>query len=431
MKIAIFTDTYAPDKNGVSASIDRFTKLMADDGHEILIFCPKGKVKREPRYTNITVKRYPSIPMPSYKDMQITIPFVWSAVSDLKDFDPDVVHIQTPMGIGWIGIWATKILKIKNLQTYHTYIPDFLVYLDPATLLGIKKMTNFVINSRFINRLSKTDLFDDDSLFEKLKDNVAKIWKHRPIKSNNGKTKGFSDRFGREYTKVIYNRADLVLTPSDAMRKILKKQGVKARVEVQSNGVDYDYFKKKTDFKITNKLVYLGRLGHEKNVDVIIKAFNVAQRLNPNLRLDILGDGPARKPLQSLARNYGLGKKVRFLGAYDIAKVSKTVCNYDCFVTASTIETQGIVILEAMAAGLPVLGVNKLAVPEVVLHGKNGYISEPFDVDEMANNMLKIVSSSDRIERFSKKSLEIAKTHEIINCKNQLFKVYERMAAKK
>ena len=260
MKIAIFTDTYLPDKNGVSASIDRFTKLMADDGHEILIFCPKGKVKREPRYTNITVKRYPSIAMPSYKDMQITIPFVWSAVSDLKDFDPDVVHIQTPMGIGWIGIWATKILKMKNLQTYHTYIPDFLVYLDPATLLGIKKMTNFVINSRFINRLSKSDLFDDDSMFEKLKDRVAKIWKHRPKNSKNSEPNGFGDRFGREFTKIVYNRADLVLTPSDAMRKVLKKQGVKVRVEVQSNGVNYDYFKKKSNYKITNKLVYLDRL---------------------------------------------------------------------------------------------------------------------------------------------------------------------------
>lgn len=434
MKIAIFTDTYFPDKNGVSASIDRFTKLMADDGHQIMIFCPNSKIKREPKYPNITVKRYVSFTAPSYKDIQIALPFILSAVSDLKEFEPDVVHVQTPMGIGWIGIWATKILKIKNIQTYHTYIPDFLVYLDPATLLGIRKMTSFVIDSKFIKALSIKSMFDDESKFEKFKQKLISAWKlYLPAKTVTKTTKSnaFSERFGRDYTRIIYNRADLILTPSNAMRKILKKQGVKSRIEVQSNGVDFDRFQKKSKYSITNRFVYLGRLGHEKNVDVVIKAFNIAQKSNSDIKLDIYGDGPARKILHSLAKGYGIGKKVRFLGAYDINKVSKKLCEYDCFVTASTIETQGIVILEAMASGLPILGVDKLAVPEIVSNGKNGYISEAFNIEQMAANMIKIISSASTIEKFSKKSLEIAKKHEIINCKNQLLNTYKKIAAKK
>jgi len=214
------------------------------------------------------------------------------------------------------------------------------------------------------------------------------------------------------------------------MKKTLKKQGVKTEVEVLSNGIDYDLFKKKTDYRITNKMIHMGRLGHEKSVDVVIKAFAIALKENPDLRLDILGDGPAKKTLQNLTKNIGLSKQIRFGGAYDINKVSKLLCHYDFFVTASTIETQGIVILEAMASGLPVLGVNKLAVPEVIHDKKNGYISKPFNPQGMAKNMLKIIESEERLRTFGKKSLVIARSHEIYKCKDRLAHFYEIIAKK-
>lgn len=113
---------------------------------------------------------------------------------------------------------------------------------------------------------------------------------------------------------------------------------------------------------------------------------------------------------------------------YDINKVSQKLCEYYFFAMASTVETQGIVILEAMASGLPVLGVNKLAVPEVIKNGKNGYISEPFDADEMAKNMIKMLKSDKKLEQFGKYSLEIAKSHEISKCKDRLLQTYEKVA---
>ena len=431
MRIAIFTDTYIPDKNGIVTSIDRFTRLMADEGHQIMIFCPKSGHFKDKNYPGISVKRYISFSAPSYKDMNIALPFVMTVIKDLREFEPDLVHIQTPIGIGWIGLWAAKIMKVKNIQTYHTYIPDFLVYFQPKTLFGIDRMANHINSSRLIKALVEADISKES--YSSAKFQVYLGQRIREITENVSKNSSnkLTNRFGRDFTKVLYNRADLVLTPTKVMKNVLLKQGVKAKIEVVSNGIEYDLFKKKTDYSIKNKIIHLGRLGYEKNVDVIIQAFKIALQTNPKLTLDILGDGPAKKSLQTLTKSLGLSKSIKFRGAYDIKKVSQQLCEYDCFVTASTIETQGLVILEAMASGLPVLGVKKFAIPEVVLHGKNGYISKPFDDKGMAANMIKILESEKRLKEFGHKSLTIAKTHEIIECKNRLMHFYEKMAGKK
>lgn len=426
MRIAIFTDTYLPDKNGVAMSIDHFTRLLADDGHQIVVYCPKSGRYKDKKYPNINVRRYASFSFPSYKDIKISTPFILSVTKDLKAFNPDIIHIQTPMAVGWIGIWAARILKKKSIQTYHTYIPDFLVYLQPKTLFGVNKLANYINNSRLIKELAEDDTSIENFDSAKLKLYLGNKIKDFTKKLSENKNTKFTDKFGKDYTRAVYERSKLVLTPSNAMRKILIKQGVRSRVEVLSNGINYDFFKKKEDYEIKKKMVYFGRLGYEKNVDVVIKAFDAALKKDADLRLDILGDGPARASLQNLAKELGIAKQVNFGGAYDIKKLSQQLHEYDFFVTASTIETQGIVILEAMASGLPVLGVDKLAVPEVVLDGKNGYLSKPGNVASMAKNMIKILEDPDRLKHFGKKSLAIAKSHEIMHCKDRLIGYYEQ-----
>ncbi len=428
MRIAIFTDTYVPDRNGASASIDHYTRLMADDGHQIIIFCPKCGRYRDKKYSNITVKRYKSITAPSYKDFKLALPFIWTAVKDLKQFMPDVVHVQTPLGIGWMGIWASKILKMKNIQTYHTYIPDFLVYVQPKSLLGINKITSLVSSTKMAKEMEKTDIDKDSYETTGIKPLLEQIANDRKAEEEKNKTSKMNERFGRQYTRLVYNRADLVLTPSLAMKKVLKKQGVEPKVEVMSNGIDYDFFKKKTDYTVHCRIVNIGRLGFEKRVDIVIQAFAVAIKSNPKLRLDIFGDGPARKSLQLLAKKLGVGKYIKFFGMYDIKKVSQQLFRYDCFVTASPIETEGIVILEAMASGLPILGVRKLAVPDIVKDGKNGYLSRPSDVEGMAKNMLKVLESAKVLERMGKCALAVAKAHEVRILKEKLLGFYKQIA---
>jgi len=429
MRIAIFTDTYLPDKNGISMSIDSFTKILAAEGHQIMIFCPKkGRIKDE-KTPNIFITRYASFTAPSNKDTKISLPFILTAVKDLKEFNPDVVHIQTPMGLGFVGIWASKILKLKNIQTYHTYIPDFLVYFSPKTLLGISKITNYINNSKMAkNIISKSNNIEEAPHFNMFKLRLSKIVKEASDVDIEKDENTFKDRFGRNFTRLLYNRADLVLTPSKALKDLIKKQGIKTKIEVMSNGVHNSNFKKKTDYVIKNRMVYTGRLGLEKSVEVVVEAFYIAQKTLPSLRLDIYGDGPAKKPLQILAKKLGIAKKIKFWGAYDIAKVSQKMCEYDFFVTSSTVETQGIVLLEAMASGLPVVAVKKLAVPEIVLNGKNGYLSEAGDAKVMAKNMLKMLESGKKLEQFGHKSLAIAESHEIMKCKDRLLQKYIKMS---
>ena len=430
MKIVIFTDTYLPCLNGVSASINQFTTMMADDGHQIMIFCPKFRQFRHKKHPNIIVKSCPSITAPSYKDFRLALPLIWRTVNEVKKFRPDVIHIQTPLGIGWVGIWVSKILKMKNIQTYHTYIPEFLVYLNPKNLFGIKKIQDYLASYRVVRYLSNKNITSREQRQHVLGQRFDRLAKEINLKKTNKQrlSRKASERFAGSYTRLVYDRADLVLTPSEAMKQILKKQGVEAPIEVMSNGVKYDFFTKKDDFEIKKRFIHMGRLGSDKSVEVVIKAFALAQEVDPAVRLDIYGDGPERKKLQNLSRQLKVQSKIKFLGAYDINKVAKILKNYDCFVTASTIETQGIVLLEAMSAGLPVLGVKALAVPEAIKHGVNGYLSKPADAKGLAKNMLQIIQQPTKLKALGQASLEMAKSHDANVCKEKLLAIYQKVA---
>jgi len=427
MKIAIFTDVFIPDINGVSNSTNRFSRLLAAEGHQIIIFCPKSAGYKDPVIPNITVKRFNSVSFLTYKEIKIALPFIYTIINQLKRFQPDVVHIQTPMPIGWTGLLATKILGLKNIQTYHTYIPDDMVYLNPKSIPIVKKLMIRVEDLKILKILLDADVFEEMSfkkLKEKLQSKTENIYKKVP----KSKTNKISARFAWEFTRAVYNRADLVLTPSQTLKKELKANGIKPRIEVLSNGINLEMFERKTDYRIRNKILYIGRLGFEKNVEVIIHAVAILAKENKDIILDIVGDGPARLPLEKLTKNLGLKKNIRFLGFISDEEMKKMHQHYDLFVTASTMETQGLVILEAMTAGLPVLGVNKLAVPELIKNNVNGYVSVPHHATDLAKNIKKLLTDSEKLKKFGRNSVRLASEHEITKCKDRLLKFYIEVA---
>lgn len=432
MRIAIFTDSFPPSRDGVSMSVDSFSKLLAADGHQIMIFCPKKNrflidIKRK----NIAIKRYFAITAPSNKDFKLSLPFIWTAVRDLKAFNADIVHIQTPLGVGLMGLWAAKILKLKNIQTYHVYIPDFLSYLSPKALLGFDKLLKYLSNSRSARKIEMIDQnTEKQAKLIELSSKVNGIFKEVFKSDKVADVNKMKNILAKRIAKFLYNQSDLVITPSNSMKKYLQSQGVKRKIKVVSNGIDNNIFKKKTNYKIANRIVHFGRLAFEKNVDAVIQAFYIAQQTKPELRLDIYGDGIARKSLQVLVNKLGIAKKVQFKGYYDIFKITNKISEYDFFITASTIETQGIVLLEAMSSGLPIIATDKLAVNEVVLSGKNGYLSKPGDVEKMAKNILKMSSDEKTLEKFGKTSIKIANTHEVSECKKVLYKQYQNVSGK-
>lgn len=430
MRIAYLTDTYLPETNGIVTSIHNFTENLAKDGHQILIIAPKYNRKHDHPVENIQIKRYPSFSFSSNKNTRIAYPYVTGIIADLRAFKPDVIHIQTPMSIGVAGIMAAKILGIPSIQTYHSYIPDFMVYLNPYNMLGLNKATESIASSRAIRKIVESDAY---RVLDRMNDNIQR--RSEIIRGLNrltrrvfrrGETK-LSERFAWDFTRFLYGRSDLVLTPSVALAKLLRRHRIKAPVLDMSNGIEFHYFNKKKNYSVRNRMVYVGRLGLEKGIDIVVHAFVLAHKQNPSLYLDIYGDGPAKNEILKLAKKLGAIDHMTFHGFVTRGVLKRALKRHDFFVTASAMETQGLVILEAMAAGLPVLGVDALAVPDLVHDGKNGYLVEPHNYKQMAEAMLKLVEDKSRNKRFGEKSLEYAEVHDLPNCVAKLEGVYEEL----
>jgi len=122
---------------------------MARSGHSVLVIAPRYDGNPDAPAGGISVKRYPAFSFASNRATRIAVPFLTAILRDLRDFKPDIVHIQTPMGIGVTGIVASRILGIPSIQTYHSYIPDFLAYLSPYQLLGMNRITEKLLRSRW------------------------------------------------------------------------------------------------------------------------------------------------------------------------------------------------------------------------------------------------------------------------------------------
>jgi len=433
MRIAYLTDTYLPETNGIVTSIHNFTENLARDGHQILIIAPKYNRKKDNPPENITIKRYPGFSFASNKNTRIAYPFVTSIISDLREFKPDIVHIQTPMGIGVSGLMAAKILGIPNIQTYHSYIPDFMVYLNPYNILGIDKAADAIASSKVVKRIIETNAYKLLDRMTESQEKSIRMRRLRKVTNRSGRSgeTSISDRFAWDFTRFLYGKSDIVLTPSVVLAKLLRKHRVATEVLDMSNGIEFHFFAKKKDYRICNKMIYIGRLGLEKGVDVVVKAFALAHEKNPALHLDIYGEGPARDLLLKLVKQLGIEDSVGFIGFVPRAKIKEALKKHDFFVTASTMETQGLVILEAMSAGLPVLGVNALAVPELIHDGKNGYLVEPANPKKLAEGMLKLSESAKRNKEFGQKSLEYAEVHDLPNCCSKLESVYSDLLARK
>lgn len=432
MRIAIITDCYLPEVNGVVTSIVTHTRMLADRGHEILIIGPTyGDYADEP-YPGITVRRYPSVSFVTNKATRVATPSMITMVAKLRAFSPDVVHIHTPLSIGVTGLLAAKTLRLPTVQTYHTYIPDFMQYVEPARLLRLDDLQERITNSLVFERIIESGLWQRvvrsralveeraDEFVESLLGISQEVVQERPE---------LTARIAWRYTRMIYNRSDLVLTPSVTLKRALMRHGVTVPVDHLSNGIDLGLVARKESYAPTGRIVHAGRLGHEKNVDVVLKAFARVVENNPALTLDVRGDGPARESLERLASRLGLDESVRFTGFVDRARLAAEYRDYDCFVTASTIETQGIVLLEAMSAGLPVLGVRALAIPEIVRTGHNGIVVDPGDVQSFARGIERLAGDQALRERFGQEAFNDVQPHAVEKVVSQLEGLYRQTVA--
>lgn len=422
MKIAVFTDTYSPKVDGIVTSITNSTQALAGSGHKIIIFAPQYKEEEKLQlHPNIKVYRSFSLSLLSYNEVKLPIPNIAKITSVIKNFKPDLIHIHTPATIGLLGIFFSKLYDIPSVGTYHTILSEQITYLSLKRLTKLDRLIEKIKSKK-----AKTNSILSGTKLEKfLKSQGFRKMLNAPLKEI--KEKDFGKKMIWKMTCNIYNRCSLITVPSKSIKKELKKYGLTKPIKIISNGVDLSNFTPKKGYKVSKKLnlLHVGRIGFEKNIDVVIRSFKLLIKQRKNICLKIVGDGPALQSLKNLAESLNLKNKITFTGYLHGKDLVKAFQKSDIFVTTSTMETQGLAILEAMSCGLPIIGVRKYAIPDLVKHNINGYIAEPFTEEEIKQYIMEFIKNPRLLERFGKRSVEIAKKHDLKKTTNRLATLYK------
>lgn len=360
MRIGFFTDTFLPQQNGVVTSLLSSGPELVKRGHEVLVFCPKTNVNE---YSGMAVRSYPSMSFGPYPEFKIAVP---KGSSSLPKFD--IVHTHSPFSLGVFGLRAAKKQGAPRVSTFHTLLSEYV---------------------RYLSRFGKMPL----------------------------------GRLMWQYSRLYYNRCHGIIAPSNALKNVLVQRRIKKPIVVIPTGIDLNFFKPakkeiaRKELGIGDGRVFLvfGRLGFEKNIDDVLLAFK-----DVDAKLIIAGSGPAEKKLENLSKKLGLQKKVSFMGYVPDDMKSLYYSATDALIIASTSETQGIVVMEAMACGTPVIGADSLAISEVVIDEKNGYLFEPRSVKHLSE----ILRSYEPSEKMRAHALRTGKTFSIERCVNELENYY-------
>jgi glycosyltransferase involved in cell wall biosynthesis len=383
MKVAMFSDSYLPYRSGVVSSLEVFKEELESLGHDIFIFAPsypaqrkageKGEIeKKEER-----VFRFLSIPAPTNKDFTLAIPFHPDLKKKIDSWQPDLIHVHSPFLLGSLGAKIAKRYNLPLVFTFHTLYEEYVHYFPFAKKI-VKKYIRFL-------------------------------------------------------AKNFCNQCDLVVVPTREVEKYLLKIGVRTKLRVVPSGIKINNFSS-ADPKWLRKhygiaeqekiLLFVGRLGQEKNIIFLLETFFVLSKSCPEAILVLVGGGPEEKALRSMVEKAGLQKKVFFAGTVSKEEVPNYYAGADLFVFASVTETQGLVIAEAKAAGLPVIAVEAYGVKEMVEHGVDGFLTG-LDKKEFTARALTLLKNEKLKEEFSRRAKINARKFSSRNCAMLLLEGYE------
>jgi len=337
MRLVLFTDTFPPDVNGVSMTLSRWTEWLRERGVALKVFAPdppKGDESRD------FVERFLSAPFFLYPPIRLGIPNPLRAQRSFREFRPDLCHIATPGTMGLFGRYLCRRFRVPMVASYHTHLDRYLAYYRLEALQGAYESLN--------------------------------VWFHAPM--------------------------ERVYVPSRETWERLEAMGIR-RLELFPRGVDARLFHPPQDPEAARRLLrarygidapllllYVGRIAVEKDLDVLVDAFAyVSPAVRRDLALLVVGDGPYRGEFERKVAQAGV--PVRFAGFLRGADLREAYQGADLFVFPSSTETYGNVVQEAMAVGLPVLGVSAGGVAERVVHGETGWLVTPRDPESFARGI--------------------------------------------
>lgn len=433
MKIAVFSDAFHPQISGVTTFVLNMATYLAKEGHEIRIYAPKfpkSSFDDSALPKNVSVYRALSFKVVTDPNMRISIPNLVKLSNDFSKFNPDIVHIHTPLTLGILGLTIAKSKGKPTVGTYHTYIPDFVCYVSPIAFFKSLSKTLFAkyrkkdpkLANQYLNKWKKIKLFE-----KKIK--LIKDKKQKKEKKM---------RLVWSLTKSHYKHFNVLTTPSKVLVDELKKHKINKNIMFLSNGIELDLFKNSNqkkepyDKNRQKTLIHVGRIAPEKRVDIVLKAFKIILDKKYNVKLVIAGFGVCVEEMQKLAKELGIDKHVEFTGKVPREKLPEYYSKADLFVTASPIETQGIVVLEAMSCGIPSVGVKKLALSELIKDGYNGILAEPNNPADFAKKCITLLElSPEEYKKYSDNALESVQEHDIKNSMKRLQEIYKVAISKR
>ncbi len=335
MKIAFFTETFLPKVDGIVTRLTKTIEFLTKNGDEVIVFCPEGCPDS---YKGATIVGVAAMPLPLYPELKLGLP--GPAVSDkLEEFKPDLIHVVNPAVLGLGGIWLAKTNNIPLIASYHTHLPKYLEHYGMGMLEPL-------------------------------------LW---------------------ELLKAAHNQALLNLCTSTAMVNELEEKGIQ-RTALWQRGVDTTNFRPELrsekmreklfgKYQKTNSLlIYVGRLSAEKQIERIKPVLDNI----PGACLALVGDGPYRGQLEKIFEN----TQTSFIGYLSGEELASAYASGDIFLFPSSTETLGLVLLEAMAAGCPVIGANKGGIPDIIDDGINGCLYNP---DEKDNGERSLIEATKKI----------------------------------
>lgn len=349
MRIGIFTDTYPPFINGVSTSVAMLQKALEKKGHEVFIVTVNTKTLNYTYENENKIIRVPGIPIGIF-DYRLTGIYPLRAIEKIRKWDLDVIHSHTEFGVGTFARIIAKQLDIPLVHTYHTMYEDYIHYITGGYFNGAgKKIVEYL--TKFYCDKTATELIVP--------------------------TKKTYDLFKQKY-KV--DRNVHIIPTGIEIERFYKEKYTNEEIDLLRKQVGIS----PKDFVI----MFVGRLGKEKSVDFLIKNHRDLVKTNKNAKLLIIGDGPYADAFKKLVVKYDLSANVIFTGKVPWEDISKYYQLTDIFTTASRTETQGLTVIEAMAASKPVVCVLDESFKDAVVDGLNGYF---FDNKKEYINAIKLL----------------------------------------
>lgn len=402
MKIAMFTDAYYPRINGVSVSVKSYAESLTALGHKVCIVCcdyqnPEEQKRYEADHDgssdNIKIVRIPSLHIFFSEEDRLARLSQWHMVKTaMKEFNPDIIHINSEFLVGYYGLTYGRLKYVPIVYTFHTLWEDY-----------VEGYIHFM-----------------------------------PINA--------SKKIAKDLIKIFLKKADAIITPTQRIADVVKRYNITRPTHILPTGIPNSmasvpqenkkafaekfYNQDFPQFKDKKLMLYVGRVVKEKNLDFLFPVLKEVQKTVPNTSLLIVGGGPELEPLKERTKAAHLENDIFYTGYIPRENLAYYYSLADVFTFPSVTETQGLVTVESMMSGVPVVAIGEMGTVDV-MQGDNGGFMVQQDVEQFAQKVVSLLQNKELHQQKSDEAREWSKQWDLALLTEKLVSIYQKAMAHK